>query len=114
MGAAVPDGGVPAAVMLHSGTGYMSRQIRQLRTDKFDRETHGNFDSCNSCKRHESKFPFVSRIEFIRSKLSMFYAHVSGFRGQCRHEMVGPLSASCAANRKHAERLPTRGEIDGA
>ena len=51
------------------------------------RETNGNFDSCNSCKRlvssrlhelHESKFPFVSRIEFIRSKLSNCSAHVSG------------------------------------
>ena len=27
---------------------------------------------------HESKFPFLSRIEFIRSKLSNFSAHVSG------------------------------------
>ena len=27
---------------------------------------------------HESKFPFVTRVEFIRSKLSNFYAHVSG------------------------------------
>ena len=45
------------------------------------RETNGNFDSCNSCKRlvpsrlqelHESKFPFVSRMEFIRSKLPSF------------------------------------------
>ena len=27
---------------------------------------------------HESKFPFVSRIEFIRSKLSNFSPHVSG------------------------------------
>ena len=51
------------------------------------RETNGNFDSCNSCKRlvpsrlhelYESKFPFVSRIEFILSKLSNFSAHVSG------------------------------------
>ena len=51
------------------------------------RETNRNFDSCNSCKRlvpsrlhelHESKFPFVSRIEFIRSKLSNFSAHVYG------------------------------------
>ena len=51
------------------------------------RETNGNFDSCNSCKRlgtsrlhelHESKFPFVSRIEFIRSKLSNFSAHAYG------------------------------------
>ena len=40
-----------------------------------------------SCKRlvpsrlhelHESKFPFVTRIEFIRSKLSNCSAHVSG------------------------------------
>ena len=46
-----------------------------------------SFDLSNSCKRlrtsrlhelHESKFPFVSRIEFIRSKLSNFSAHVSG------------------------------------
>ena len=51
------------------------------------RLTNGNFDQCNSCKRlgtsrlhelHQSKFPFVSRIEFIRSKLSNFSAHVSG------------------------------------
>ena len=51
------------------------------------RETNGNFDSCNLCKRlgtsrlHElleSKFPFVSRIAFIRSKLANFSAHVSG------------------------------------
>ena len=27
---------------------------------------------------HESKFPFVSRIEFIRSKLPDFSAHVPG------------------------------------
>ena len=27
---------------------------------------------------HESKFPFVSRIKFIRSKLSNFSAHASG------------------------------------
>ena len=51
------------------------------------RETNRNFDSCNSSKRlvpsrshelHESKFPFVSRMEFIRSKLSNFSAHVYG------------------------------------
>ena len=51
------------------------------------RETNGSFDSCNSCKRlvssrlhelHKSNIPFVSRIEFIRSKLSNFSAHVCG------------------------------------
>ena len=44
------------------------------------RETNGNFDPCNSCKRltsrlhelYELKIPFASRIEFIRSKLTFF------------------------------------------
>ena len=49
--------------------------------------TNGNFDLCNSCKQlvpsclhelNESKFPFVTRIEFIRSKFSKISAHVSG------------------------------------
>ena len=44
------------------------------------RETDGSFGSCNSSKwlgssrlheLHVSKFPFVPRIEFIRSKLSI-------------------------------------------
>ena len=70
-----------------SDPGYMSRRIRKFRTDKFDARNKGNFDSCNSCKwlitsrlheLHESNFPFVSRIEFIRSKLLNFSAHVSG------------------------------------
>ena len=51
------------------------------------RETSESFYSYNSWKRlipsrlhelHESKLTFVSRIEFIRSKLSIFSAHVSG------------------------------------
>ena len=51
------------------------------------RATNENFDSCNLCTRlvlsrlhklHESKFSFVTRIEFIRSKLSNFSARVSG------------------------------------
>ena len=49
------------------------------------RVTNGKFNSCNPCKRlvpsrlhelHDSKFLFVSHIEFIRSKLSNFSAHV--------------------------------------
>ena len=69
------------------------------------RETNGNFDSCNSCKRlvpsrlhelHESKFPFVSRIEFIRSKLSNFSAHVYGVSGgtALAGDEVGAMLAS--------------------
>ena len=51
------------------------------------RETNGNFDSCNLCKRlgtcrlhelHDSKSPFISRVEFIHSKLSNCSARVSG------------------------------------
>ena len=66
------------------------------------RETNGNFDSCKSCKRlgtsrlyelHESKFPFVSRIEFIRSKLSNFSAHVSGVSDGARKCIKGKVSA---------------------
>ena len=65
----------------------MSRKFESFERINSIRETNGNFDSCNSCKRlgtsrlhelHESKFPLVSRIEFIRSKLSNFSAHVSG------------------------------------
>ena len=71
------------------------------RADKFEsferinsiRVTNGNFDSCNSCKRlvssslhelHESNFSIVTRIEFIRSKLLNFSAHVSGVYGRDR------------------------------
>ena len=51
------------------------------------RETNGSFDSCNPTvsrqmknvnHERESNLPFVSRIEFIRFKLTNFSAHVSG------------------------------------
>ena len=70
----------------------MSRKFESFERINSIRETNGNFDSCNSCKRlvpsrlhelHESKFPFVSRIEFIRSKLSNFSAHVYGVNNGC-------------------------------
>ena len=73
-------------------------------TEKFEsferinsiREKNRDFDSCNSCKQlvpsrlhemHESKFPFVSRMEFIRSKLSNFFC--SCIRGQRRTLATG-------------------------
>ena len=82
---------------------YISSRTPDTWAEKFEsferinsiRETNGNFDSCNSCKRlgtsrlhelHESKFPFVSRIEFIRSKLSNFSAHVSGVKERTKRE----------------------------
>ena len=54
------------------------------------RATNGRFDSCKSCTRltpsrsHESKLSFVSRIEFIRSRLSKFSAYVSGVTGRIK------------------------------
>ena len=82
--------------------GTLTPNTRAEKFESFERInsirlTNGNFDSCNSCKRlgtnrkrlgtsrlhelHESTFPFGSRIEFIRSKLSNFSAHVSGVTG---------------------------------
>ena len=43
---------------------------------------------------HESKFPFVSRIEFIRSKLSNFSAHVYGAIDVLRVPLAGDGSSS--------------------
>ena len=73
---------------------YMSRKIRKFRTDKFDSETNGNFDSCNSCKRlgtsrlHElHEFIFELSFELSLSfawvriypfETSNFSAHVHG------------------------------------
>ena len=66
----------------------MSRnKLECLERKNTMRETNRSFDSCNSCKRlvssrlhesHEPKFPFVSRIEFIRSNLSNLSAPVCG------------------------------------
>ena len=52
--------------------GYMSRKFRKLRTDKFDRETNGNFDSCSSCKRpvYMSYMSKIFRV-FLKSNLSV-------------------------------------------
>ena len=69
------------------------------------RETNENFDSCNSCKRlgtsrllelHEWKFSFVSRIEFIRSKLSNFSAHVYGGSESAAHTAVVTAAVTVA------------------
>ena len=92
-------GSLPAIVRPSTIIGSRHQGPRIHEQKKFEsfqrinsmRETNGNFDSCNSCKRlgtsrshelHESKFPFVSRIEFIRWKLSNFFG--SCIRGQGR------------------------------
>ena len=55
--------------------GYMSRKIQKFRTDKFDTCNKRGNQPLHELQR--SKFPLVTRIEFIRSKLSIFPAHVS-------------------------------------
>ena len=94
---------------LVSDSGYMRIQIRKFNADLLDSKTNGRFDSCNSCKRlrtgrlhevHESKCPFVSPIQFIRSKLSNLSARVSGVGGERpfdghRH---GPLFSLAGVN----------------
>ena len=78
------------------------------------RETNGNFDSCNSCKwlgtcrlheSHESKFPFVSRIEFIRSKLSNFSAHVFGVIDYCDRHLASGVSPKISGLWRHWQLL---------
>ena len=86
----------------------MLRIHQQKKIESFERihsigETNGSFDSCNSCKRlvlnrlhelPESKLPFVFRIEFIRSKLSNFSAHVSGVNVRSHRRQMASVSAS--------------------
>ena len=62
------------------------------------RETNGNFDSCNSCNRlasrlHESKFPIVLCVEFIRLKILNISAHVFGV-DVCSRTAAGALAPS--------------------
>ena len=77
----------PGVVRQNPDPVYMSRKFESFERIISIRVTNGNSDSCHSCKRlvpsglhelHESKFPFVTRIEIIRSKLSNFSAHVYG------------------------------------
>ena len=79
--------------------GYMNKKIKSFERKNSIREK-GNFASCNSCKRlvpsrlhelHDSKFPFVSRIEFIRSKISNFSVHVSAVADPLRLTANGGL-----------------------
>ena len=60
------------------------------QTEILTRVTHVN-------ELHESKFPFVSRIKFIRSKLSNFSAHVSGVNDSTEHtNNTGPSPRAAA------------------
>ena len=61
------------------GSGYMSRQFESFERMNSIRETNANLTHATHKRLgtgrlhhlHESKLPFASRIEFIRSKLSM-------------------------------------------
>ena len=75
------------------------------------------FHSSNSCRRLEtsrlhklleSKFLFITRIEFICSKLSIFSAHVSEINGL--YTCAGPMTKvhhEREAKRSIYEYLPT-------
>ena len=99
--------------------GYMSRKIESLERINSRRETNENFDQRNSCKRlgtsclhelHESKFSFVSRIEFIdASILSNCSAHVSGATHAPSH---WPAPAGLAP--RHTRRDDVSGDVGGA
>ena len=75
-----------------------AEQFESLERINSTSKTNGSFCLCNSGKRlapsrlrelYESKIPFVSRMEFIHSKLSILSAHVSVVP-VCRH----PTAAS--------------------
>ena len=83
-----------------SDPGYMNTIIESFERINSIRETNRHFDSCYSCKRlvqpftwllHESKLPFVSCTEFIRSKLSNLSALVSGESVHWRSVFSGGL-----------------------
>ena len=88
--------------------GYMSRKNRKFRTDKFDSETNGNSTQATHVN---GLFPAVYRscfspnfclyaIEFIRSKLWNFSAHVSG--------VSSASVCDWAVLFQHENRLPVR------
>ena len=65
---------------------------------------------------HESKFPFVTRLELIRSKLSIFSPHVSGVTGMSEGrrkagrgtEVKGPRNSQRPKTCSRAFRAPSR------
>ena len=112
-GCLIADAPLPAAMALTPDT--LAEKFESFQRINSIRETNGNFDSCNSCKRlvpsrlhelHESKFPFVSRIKFIRLKLSNFSAHVSG----ASVALISPVAAPSGIERggEPATRDPVR------
>ena len=89
---------------------HVSKEKRQIRTDKFDACSKRNFYLGNSWKLlnhsclhelHESKLPFISLTEFIRCKLSIFFAHIMG---SCRRRRGG-APASIARSSQHPSAL---------
>ena len=123
-GAAIQTGRVSHS---HTDTGCTSRQIRILRMDtsfclflgvlgririNSISETNGSFDSCYSCKGllpsylnelHGSTLPcYVSCIECIRSKLSIFsaYAAVATVMKRWTH-FICRLARCGAGSRRH-------------
>ena len=60
---------------------------------------------------HESKFPLVSHIEFIRSKLSNYYAHVPGVHVTRSHCHQPARRAVSGTQSSPARGLPRLGAV---
>ena len=86
---------------------HEQKKIESFERINSIRETHVKKHVKKTCKRlvpsrlhelHESKFPFVSRIEFIRSTLLNLSAHVYGV----------PIAADVTGGRAEGERTTGR------
>ena len=87
------------------------KKIRKFRTDTFETRnkvwvhvTRKRPRTCRSHELHESKLPFVSRIEYIRSKRSILYPGSVRAATQCRYANTFTVGHS-NANRKLCLRL---------
>ena len=88
--------------------GHMSRKVKSLERINSIYETNRSFDSCHSCKQLGTNrlLAFLSRIKFIRSKLS-FYSFV--------HQFIKfiPPKFFCSCIRVHWYHQRTQTDPDG-
>ena len=114
-----PSSGPPSAVALvKNERAILTPDTWTEKCEGFERMnsirvTNGNFDSYNSCKRlvpsrshelHESKVPFVTRIEFIRSKFSNLSPHVYGVTADRRGGRPEVISRRPSVERRSLRR----------
>ena len=77
------------------------------------RVTNGNFDSCMHLHElHESKIPFATRIEFFRSKLSLFVSW--GFRTRQQRGHFAPICSKLSNFSAHVSGVTVAGATAAA